>query len=252
MKLNMAAVVTIAALLIGVALFVATDGFGKQQRNSGEIYKDIQIKTSYLDGNVKLFALVEPEQLEAYAVAEGTTIPTDTSMVLGSAEAQMMKNEKLITGVGSSFDDFFGITTTVGGILVNTSTSLDDMHFLSATQYAAINGEEGRVFVVRSPEGMGKLFYKKGIDEEIPLSLELAEGTMDNYQMQTVNGKQYNPILVGFQEAQMMRSEKLFTVPGDTIDGFFGQNVYVAGILAENKTALDMMHVTPFVQGELR
>ena len=53
-------------------------------------------------------------------------------------------------------------------------------------------------------------------------------------------------IIVGSAEAAMMREEGLFSAVGDRIDGFFGQDVIIVGVLEETGTALDMMHVLPF------
>jgi len=252
MKVPMSIVVTIVMFIAGIGLFLVAGGFERQQQAVGVLYKDLPLKVNYAEGVIKIFAEADPQYLATYAVQEGVALPTETTMVLGYLEAQMMKEEKLITGVGSSFDDFFGIKTSVGGILAKTNTMLDDMHFLTPSAYALINGEEGRAFVVRSDMGEGKLFYKKGIDEAIPVALTVVEGDLAQYQLQSIDGKSYTPVLIGSTEAAMMREEKLFSKPGDVIDGFFGSDVYIAGILAKTGTVLDMMHISPFGPGELR
>ncbi len=51
---------------------------------------------------------------------------------IGSAEAQMMINKKLISKVGDTIDNLFGNDIVVAGILPKTKTSLDMMHFVGA------------------------------------------------------------------------------------------------------------------------
>jgi hypothetical protein len=251
MKVPTGLVVTVAVLIIGAALFVVTDGIGKQERLRGDIYEDLEIKTAYTaSGEIKLLAQADADELKWFAAAQGTNQPTQTSMVLGSAEAQMMIDEDLITGPGSTLNGFFGIDTTIGGILVNTSTPLDDMHFLSEEQFAAAQGEE-RVFVVRTADGMPKLFYRKAVGEETPLRYRVAEGDLP-YEPQTIDGKVYQPLLIGSQEAAMMRAESLFSAPGDRLEGFFGNDVIIVGVLAQNNTALDMMHILPLEKSSVR
>ncbi len=49
---------------------------------------------------------------------------------IGSKEAEMMIENKLITKVGDTIDDLFGNAVIVAGILPETKTSLDMMHFV--------------------------------------------------------------------------------------------------------------------------
>jgi hypothetical protein len=238
-------IITALVLILGIALFIANDGIGRQQRMNGDIYTDMRIKTNYLGDDVKLFALANENVLDAYDAAQGAQIPAGEKMVLGSAEAQMMLDEKLIEGVGSNLNGFFGINITIGGILKNTSGPIDDMHFLTEEQFAAIQGEEGRVYVLLNQERMPKLFYRRGIGEETPLKIELAEGELSEYTIKEMNGKEYQPLIIGAAEAKMMREEKLFTAIGDRVDGFFGKDVVIVGVAKQTNTALDMMHIMP-------
>jgi hypothetical protein len=53
-------------------------------------------------------------------------------MIIGFAEAQMMKDEGLIKGVGDSLSGFFGIPTIkIVGIIATTNTFLDEVHILN-------------------------------------------------------------------------------------------------------------------------
>ncbi|MEI8361242.1 MAG: heavy metal translocating P-type ATPase [bacterium] len=49
---------------------------------------------------------------------------------IGASEAKMMFEKKLITKVGDSIDDFFGNNIIVAGILPETKTTLDVLHFV--------------------------------------------------------------------------------------------------------------------------
>lgn len=239
-------VVTTFIILAGIALFLTSDAIGRQERMSGEIYKDIVLKIGYTDTKEpKLFANVDAKRLAPYAAAEGVNTPSQDSMVLGATEARMMREEKLFTAVGDEFESFFGIRTRVGGILKPTEGIIDDIHFLSNDQFNAIDGEVDRVFILRASNGMPKLFYTKSVGERILLKLTLSEGSLDSYDYRVIDGKKQYPVLVGAQEAKEMRAEGLFTTPGDTIANFFGTNVFIAGVLAQTNTSVDMMHIIP-------
>jgi hypothetical protein len=166
-------------------------------------------------------------------------------MVIGAAEAEMMRKEGLFSGAGDPINGLFGIDTSVGGILEQTNTSIDDTHFLGHKQFEALNAEEGRVFVKLNEQRMPKLFYRKQAGESTPLNIELAEGDLSNYRATEIDGTIYHPLLIGASEAKMMRDEKLFQKTGDTIKGFFGRDVIVVGIIRQTNTSLDMMHVIP-------
>jgi hypothetical protein len=52
-----------------------------------------------------------------------------------------------------------------------------------------------------------------------------------------------NMMLIGAKEAEMMREEKLFAKPGDTLKDFFGiGEMTIAGVLKPTGTVLDNMH----------
>jgi hypothetical protein len=53
-----------------------------------------------------------------------------------------------------------------------------------------------------------------------------------------------NEVVIGYEEAKMMKEEKLFTKVGDEIENFFGlPKVKVVGILAKTNTAIDNYHI---------
>lgn len=50
---------------------------------------------------------------------------------------------------------------------------------------------------------------------------------------------------IGIAEAEMMKKNKLIQNEGDTINGFFGNDIIVKKILPETGTLLDEMHFIP-------
>ena len=73
---------------------------------------------------------------------------------------------------------------------------------------------------------------------------------MDPYKLSyNIEGKRFLPIYIGYNEAAMMKKEKLFTNNQDRITGLFGSDVLVAGVAKKNFTVLDEMH---FVSKEFK
>ena len=58
----------------------------------------------------------------------------------------------------------------------------------------------------------------------------------------TLGSKKYLPVFVGKAEAGVMQQEKLFAKEGDTLSGFFGNDVIISSILPETKTPLVSFH----------
>jgi len=82
-------------------------------------------------------------------------------------------------------------------------------------------------------EGNPKLFLEvASLDSKL---IKISEGT-------SVLRK--NEMIVGYDEAMMMKKEKLINKPGDTLSDFFGiPSMKVVGILAPTGTALDTYHL---------
>jgi hypothetical protein len=246
-------IITMALLVIGTTYYFIT-GLGTGMETSTTttspeavaVLKNLDVKVAVADGvALKLFALGSNNALVKLAAAEGESLPEATAIVIGSEEAAMMREEKLFTNTGDRLEGLFGIDTSVGGILEPTGTIIDDMHFASSEQYKKIDGEQGRVFIEFTSDGTPKVFYTRAEDEKMPVPLVFAEGDDDDYKVHTFGGVTYYPVIIGSEEAAMMREEKLFERPGDFIKGFFGQNVLIAGILAPTNTSIDMMHIIP-------
>ena len=95
------------------------------------------------------------------------------------------------------------------------------------------------------------MFYSLNISETPPKKFVLAEGSMSGYEIHDLGGEQYYPLVLGANEATMMREEHLFSRPGDVIRGFFGRNVVVVGVLNKTNTGLDIMHFIPLEENQI-
>lgn len=108
--------------------------------------------------------------------------------------------------------------------------------------------KEDKAYIKATPEGVQKLFYYQPTGEQ--LNLQLIEGNMGEYKLHSIGGQMYYPLIVGYEEAKIMRSEGLFNNLGDPIKNFFGKNVVVVGVMQRNGGALDFAHVMPLNDGE--
>jgi len=161
-------------------------------------------------------------------------------MIVGYDEAQMMKEEKLIQGAGDILPNFFGIREMkVIGILAKTGTELDMYHLVSSDTLEKIHGA-ANIRTTAAPDGSSKVFYE--VSSNIPPQLvpSLPEDSFDH--SVNIAGKTYQPIYIGAEEAVMMQKEKIFKKEGDLINGFFGNDVIVSGILPKTNSPLDTFH----------
>ncbi len=216
------------------------------------VYRDMKLKADYKNGTLKVFAVANPEALSAYRASEGKPVPEENTVVIGSAEAAMMRREGLFKGPGDKITGFFGIDPVVGGVLKKTYGIVDDMHFVSESEYEKVQGEEGRVFIAIKDNKSPKLFFVLPVGEAPPLTLPFAEGSLADYSVRVINGKQYYPVILGSGEAAMMRFERLLKEPGDTIDGFFGRDIVIIGVLAKTNTIIDMAHISPLTPADIK
>jgi hypothetical protein len=242
---------TIIVLALGTTFYFAFD-LGTM-KSDPEFYRTMRIKVAFNDeGILKLFTDARPELLGRFKAVEGHPVPLAGELVMGADEARMMRAEGLFRAPGDSINNLFGISPVIGGILENTGSIVDDMHFLGDSDYALLEGSEHTVFIRLTNVGMPKTFYYMSTDEPLPPGFVLAEGSADDYTLHTMTGKVYVPLILGKKEADMMRDEKLFWRPGDIIPDFFGNDVIVVGILAETNTSIDMMHLTPLDEAIVR
>ena len=102
---------------------------------------------------------------------------------------------------------------------------------------------------IKDSEGMQKLFYYYSVNE--PINVSLSEGNMNEYQIHSIGGQEYYPLIVGYEEAKIMRQEGLFYNIGDPIKNFFGKNVVIVGVMQRTGGASDMAHLIPLTGEEL-
>lgn len=81
-------------------------------------------------------------------------------------------------------------------------------------------------------DGAPKLFLSA---KDAPRVLKLTEGSM---------ALPVNTMLIGYDEAVMMKEEKLFAKPGDQLTNFFGvPTMTIGGVLEKTGTIIDMVHI---------
>lgn len=98
---------------------------------------------------------------------------------------------------------------------------------------------DGNLTKITTSEGMEKQFYMIGKDAPKEFVSKLPEGGFNTVY---IGGKKHTPIYIGYDEANIMLKEKLFTKEGDTINGFFGNDVIVSAILAKANSEADNYH----------
>jgi hypothetical protein len=254
-KQKISIAVTVAVLL-GVSLYYFVwgnpyPGMTYVYRDA-TLYTDMKLKASYKDGALKVFALANPAALAAYRAAEGDSVPTDNTVVIGWAEGRMMRREGLFEGPGDTIKGLFGIDPVVGGVLKMTYGLVDEMHLLSKPGYERVEGQEGRLFIALKDSRSPKLFFVLAEGETPPITFSFAEGSLSDYAVREIRGKRYYPVILGANEAAMMKFERLFNKPGDTIDGFFGNDVFIAGVLSKTNTIIDMAHISPLTPADIK
>jgi Cu+-exporting ATPase len=197
------------------------------------------VHLGYLGTVPKVFVSLQDDI--PFILAEGTgALATDT-MVLGASEAAMMRREGLFRNPGDAITDFFGIPSMrIGGILEKTGSFVDDVHFVNLTTLRRLK-TAARVTVLND-DGALKLFYPLDSSSMPPTLRE----RIPSLEVRTVDGKEAIPVVLGSDEAAMMRSLKLFSRVGDTIDNFFGPDrVVIVSVLPRTGTVLDEMHFVP-------
>lgn len=98
---------------------------------------------------------------------------------------------------------------------------------------------EGKVQVLKAPDGADKFFYT--ISDDLPVEVQ-DRIPVDGFNPVYIGGEKYLPIYIGASEADVMMKEKLFTKEGDTIKGLFGNNVIVSKILPQINKDVDKFH----------
>lgn len=238
--------VTLAVLIFGTAGYFGLNN-GESDSMSvavnpldAQAFEFVKLKATYSpEGFVKLFAYTPKVP---YKSSVGASSPVDGGVIIGAMEANMMIEENMFSTSGDRLQDLFGLNTTVAGILAETGGLADDLHFVSSADFEKVNGDE-RAFI-RMKDGAPKLFYTLKENETASFTISLEKGSMDDYNEYEVAGRKYYPVIVGYEEAQMMIEEKLFSNPGDAISNFFGKDIVIVGVASQTNTSLDMMHIT--------
>lgn len=254
-KQKLSIIVTVVVLIVGSLYYFVWGspypGMTNVYRDV-DVYRDIKLKAAFKDNTLKMFAVANPAALAVYRAAAGESVPQENTVVIGSAEADMMRREGLFDRPGDKITGLFGIDPVVSGVLKRTYGLVDDIHFVSESEYERVQGEEGLVFIAIKDDKSPKLFLVLPAGETPPLALTFAEGSLSDYTIREINGKQYYPVILGSGEAAMMKFERLVKEPGDTIDGFFGKDIVIAGILAKTNTIIDMAHISPLTPADIK
>ena len=75
-------------------------------------------------------------------------------------------------------------------------------------KYTIVGVQENNVYIKTNPEGIQKLFYYHSVNE--PISIPLSEGSIEEYQIHSIGGQNYYPLIVGYEEAKIIKQEGLF------------------------------------------
>jgi len=258
---------TLLVLAAGTAAMYQEGYFTKTQMLNPMIFGDMAMKIVFEGDNPEFLAYAPAEKLSAVPTLTGEPAPDGDTLVLGYSEAKDMSEENKITAAQAIFgydvdEAFLGSGMTVTGMLKRTGTPMDMMHIVSKERFDSIPPGE-RIDVKYTEDKMPKFFYYINPDgTNWPKKTTFAMGSSLDYQRfrneKTVanitlggldlhinNEKDYLPLVLGSTEAKMMIDEKIFSKPGDRIDGFFGKNVVIAGVLEPTGTVLDMFHYMP-------
>jgi hypothetical protein len=255
-----------AILLLGTTAIYWQGYFNPSDAMNPMAFKDMRIKVVFDGPDPELLASVPPGRLRELKTIAGDPVPQADGMVLGYEESRDMAEELNITLEealwGYDIPDFMGQKIRVTGMLKRTGTLVDMMHILPEERYDGY-GPGQEITVRLSDERMPKFFYPlKSDGSNLPKTISFAQGGLDGFRFESeeetlssinvgninipiTQAKTYVPVIVGSAEAEMMLGEGLIAGAGDTIDGFFGKDVKIAGILAPTNTSLDMFHYVP-------
>jgi hypothetical protein len=250
-KRKFAVILTCILLIVGTTLYFTLGAYnlGEMSIKSAatieelNVLRNVQLKAAYTEeGSIDMFVLARNNDLSKIKPLQGNSIPEIGGMVIGNVEGSMMQEENEFKNIGDTLVDY-DITFRIDGILDKTGTFMDDFHFISSEEYTKLSGEENVLFVKFKDAKTPKLFYLYDKNNPSPAKISLSEGNINFYYKHIIGKKIYYPIIIGYEEAKMMREEKLFNKVGDTLEGFFDRDVMIVGITQKTDTGLDMMHV---------
>lgn len=175
-------------------------------------------------------------------ISEWTWIFTnEPEMIIGSKEAQMMKNERLIRKVWDSLNDFFGLPSVkIVWILSPTNTLLDEIHIINIKWFSGLAVNDS-LLLKETPFDGADLFYLYD-SNNIPLKLQYIVNPKKN--TYTIDDKKYSAIYLWYDAAQEMKSEKEFSKQFDLIEEEWNDFI-IAWLPKKTYTILDMIHFVP-------
>ncbi len=109
--------------------------------------------------------------------------------------------------------------------------------------------QENKIFTKKDADGSIQLFYYYDGYEQI--NIQLDEGEIKDYQMYAIESQDYYPVILGYEEAKIMREEKTFNSVGDFIKNFYGKNIAVVGVMKKSDNIFDRIHIIPLTSGGL-
>ena len=130
---------------------------------------------------------------------------------------------------------------------MNTNDNLNNTE--DNYKYAILGVQADNIYVKTNPGGMQKLFYYHPVNE--PINIPLLEGNMEEYLIHSIGGQEYYPLIVGYEEAEIMRQKRIFYSIGDSIKNFFGKNVVIVGVMQRTDGIMDMAYIMPLTEEEL-
>ncbi len=245
-KMKTSVLFTVIVILLGSMLYFLVPGIGNSMMADMGFLEEGEYKSFMEPDTIKIFAYVPNNELAKFRAMEGNSIPEENSIVIGSSEAMMMIENKLIEKPGDEIKGFFGIDVVIEGIIMKTDSIMDEMHFLPKTLFEKIDGERNVFVKVKEHPD---IYYTLRIGE--PLNFKFREGSMNNYKLNLNAYTEYYPVVLGYKEAEIMRKNGDFSGVGDVMKDYYGYNVFIAGILEETGSIVDMMHFIPLTKDQM-
>lgn len=244
-------ILTVLLLIVGTVIYLGEGDYTPtefsilSQKSQGiQIYDNIRLKAVNTAEGIKIVALARNNALARFKASEGLPIPESDTIVIGSEEASALRAKKKMSKIGEPIEGLPGIRPTAGGILEKTGGPIDNLYLTSDKQFDLAQGEEGRVKIKAGDKNLLKLFYIYRPGQDPEMKVVLKEGDAASYKTYEIAGDKYYPVVLGSDEAEIMRSEGLYNKPGDVLRNFFGKNVVFIGTLAKTGTILDKAHIT--------
>ncbi|MEK6960254.1 MAG: hypothetical protein AABX47_03710 [Nanoarchaeota archaeon] len=244
-------ILTVILLIAGTAVYLGDGGYTitgfsilSQKTQGIQVYDNIRLKAVNTADGIKIVALARNNALARFEASEGLPIPESDTIVVGSDEAAAMRAKRKMSKIGERVEGIPGINPIAGGIIAKTGGPIDNLYLTSDKQFDLVEGEEGRVSIRAGNNSLLKMFYRYRPGKDPEMKVTLKEGDATNYKTYEIAGDKYYPVVLGSDEAEMMRSEGLYNKPGDIQRDFFGKNVVFIGTMEKTGTILDKAHIT--------